>query len=98
MQREKNLRECGSRVAVGRGDLDLRLEQVGGGREKTGEGVIKRQLLPTFNYSRRASEGHGSRGANHRPFGEEPPAGGGASARCHAADSSECNKHTKKTK
>lgn len=43
--------------------LDLRWAQVGGGREKTGEGVIKRQLLPPFNYSRRAGEGHGSGGA-----------------------------------
>lgn len=89
------MRECESRVAVGRGGLDLRLDQVCGGREKTGEGVIKRQLLPPFNYSRRASEGHGSRGANHRPSREEPPGGGRATARCHAADSSERNKRTK---
>lgn len=36
--------------------------------------------------------------ANHRPFRAEPPAGGGAMARCHAADSSQLNKHAKQTK
>lgn len=75
------------RVAVWCGGLDLKLEKVGRGREKQAKGSLKGSCWPP-SITARVMAPEGPLWANHRPFSAEPPAGGGVTARCHAADSS----------